>query len=295
MIKCGLIGIVGRPNVGKSTLLNQILDQKISITSRKPQTTRYQILGIRSEDAEQMIFVDTPGWQHAPKNRMNRLMNRQVKQALSEVDFIIMMADCRGWVKEDEDVAKMVLASGVPAMMLLNKQDLIKDKKELLPLIASFTEKDYAFSEFVPFCARTGKGIGVVLEQACRYLPERPFIFPKDQVTDRPERFLAAEIIREKIMHFLGDEIPYTTSVVIDDFEELEDITNILATVWVERESQKPIVIGKKGSLLKRIASDARVDIEKMLQNKVFLKIWVKTKKGWLDNSDALKTIGMTD
>jgi GTP-binding protein Era len=222
-------------------------------------------------------------------------MNRQVKQALSEVDFIIMIADCRGWVREDEEVSKMVLASGVPAMMLLNKQDLIKNKKELLPLIASFAKKEHAFKEFVPFCARTGKDISVVLEQACLHLPERPFMFPKDQVTDRPERFLVAEIIREKIMHFLGDELPYTTSVVIDDFEELKDITNILATVWVERESQKPIVIGKKGSLLKRIASDSRIDIEKMLQSKVFLKVWVKTKKGWLDSSDALKTIGMMD
>ncbi len=295
MTKCGLIGIVGRPNVGKSTLLNQILDQKISITSRKPQTTRYQILGIRTQDTEQMIFVDTPGWQHAPKNRMNRLMNRQVKQALSEVDFIIMLADSRGWTKEDEEVSKMVLASGVSAMMLFNKQDLVKDKQKLLPLIASFANKEHAFKEFVPFCARTGRGINVVLEQACRYLPERPFMFPKDQVTDRPERFLVAEMIREKIMYFLGDEIPYTTSVVIDDFEELKDITNILATVWVERESQKPIVIGKKGNLLKRIASESRIDIEKMLQRKVFLKIWVKTRKGWLDSSDALKTIGMLD
>lgn len=295
MTRCGLIGIVGRPNVGKSTLLNQMLDQKISITSRKPQTTRYQIVGIRSKGSSQMIFVDTPGWQNAPKNRMNRLMNRQVKQALAEVDYIVMLMDCRGWVKADEEVADMVISSGVPSIMLLNKYDLLKDKKALLPMISSLSHDKTSFEAFVPICARTGKGVDTVMQHVERNLPEKSFIFPSDQVTDRPERFLVAEIIREKVMHFLGDELPYTTSVVIDDFEELKGITNILATIWVERESQKPIVIGKQGALLKRIATEARIDIEKMLQKKVFMKVWVKTKKGWLDSSDALKTIGMMD
>ena len=295
MSKCGLIGIVGRPNVGKSTLLNHMLNQKISITSRKPQTTRYQIIGIRSQEDAQMVFVDTPGWQNAPKNRMNRIMNRQVKQALSDVDFIIMIADCRGWVKSDEQVANMVMASGVPAVVLLNKHDLLKNKKELLPTIAVLAEKKGFFSAFIPICARTGKGVETVLEHVEQNLPARPFIFPKDQITDRPERFLVGELIRERVMQFLGDELPYTTSVVIDEFEELKGITNILATVWVERDSQKPIVIGKQGALLKRIASESRIDIENMLQRKVFMKVWVKTKKGWLDSSEALRTIGMMD
>jgi len=291
--KCGLIAIVGRPNVGKSTMLNQILKQKISITSRKPQTTRYQIIGIHTEGDSQIIFVDTPGWQIAPKNRLNRLMNREVKQALSDVDLILMLCDSRQWTLGDEKIATLVNESGVSAILALNKIDLLQNKNSLLPTIAKISENYTNFSEFIPACAQTVAGVEALLEFIMFSLPERPFIFPKGQVTDRPERFLCGEIIREKTMNYLGDELPYTTTVVIDDFEELETITNIIATIWVGRDSQKPIVIGKNGSLLKRIASDARSDIEELLQRKVFMKVWVKTKRGWLDSTEAMKTIGL--
>jgi len=291
--RCGLIAIVGRPNVGKSTLLNQILKQKISITSRKPQTTRYQIIGIHTEGDSQIVFVDTPGWQIAPKNRLNRLMNREVKQALSDVDLVLMLCDSRQWTLGDEKIATLVHESGVPAILALNKIDLLKNKNSLLPAIAKISENYSNFSEFIPVCAKTVSGVEALLEFIMFSLPERPFIFPKGQVTDRPERFLCGEIIREKTMNYLGDELPYTTTVVIDDFEELETITNIIATIWVGRDSQKPIVIGKNGSLLKRIASDARSDIEELLQRKVFMKVWVKTKRGWLDSTEAMKTIGL--
>jgi|MEHZ01.5.fsa_nt_MEHZ011532504.1_6 GTP-binding protein Era len=293
--KCGLIAIVGRPNVGKSTMLNQILKQKISITSRKPQTTRYQIIGIHTEGDSQIVFVDTPGWQISPKNRLNRLMNREVKQALSDVDLVLMLCDSRQWTLGDEKIATLVHESGVPAILALNKIDLLKNKNSLLPAIAKISENYSNFSEFIPVCAKTVSGVEALLEFIMFSLPERPFIFPKGQVTDRPERFLCGEIIREKTMNYLGDELPYTTTVVIDDFEELETITNIIATIWVGRDSQKPIVIGKNGSLLKRIASDARSDIEELLQRKVFMKVWVKTKRGWLDSTEAMKTIGLLD
>ncbi len=293
--KCGLIAIVGRPNVGKSTMLNQMLKQKISITSRKPQTTRYQIIGIHTEGDSQIVFVDTPGWQISPKNRLNRLMNREVKQALSDVDLVLMLCDSRQWTLGDEKIAALADESGVPAILALNKIDLLKNKKSLLPAIAKISENYTNFSEFIPVCAKTVSGVEALLEFIMFSLPERPFIFPKGQVTDRPERFLCGEIIREKTMNYLGDELPYTTTVVIDDFEELETITNIIATIWVGRDSQKPIVIGKNGSLLKRIASDARSDIEELLQRKVFMKVWVKTKRGWLDSTEAMKTIGLLD
>ena len=293
--KCGLIAIVGRPNVGKSTMLNQILKQKISITSRKPQTTRYQIIGIHTEGDSQIVFVDTPGWQISPKNRLNRLMNREVKQALSDVDLVLMLCDSRQWTLGDEKIATLVHESGVPAILALNKIDLLKNKNSLLPAIAKISENYTNFSEFIPVCAKTVSGVEALLEFIMFSLPERPFIFPKGQVTDRPERFLCGEIIREKTMNYLGDELPYATTVVIDDFEELETITNIIATIWVGRDSQKPIVIGKNGSLLKRIASDARSDIEELLQRKVFMKVWVKTKRGWLDSTEAMKTIGLLD
>ena len=291
--RCGLIAIVGRPNVGKSTMLNQMLKQKISITSRKPQTTRYQIIGIHTEGDSQIVFVDTPGWQISPKNRLNRLMNREVKQALSDVDLVLMLCDSRQWTLGDEKIATLVHESGVPAILALNKIDLLKNKNSLLPAIAKISENYSNFSEFIPVCAKTVSGVEALLEFIMFSLPERPFIFPKGQVTDRPERFLCGEIIREKTMNYLGDELPYTTTVVIDDFEELETITNIIATIWVGRDSQKPIVIGKNGSLLKRIASDARSDIEELLQRKVFMKVWVKTKRGWLDSTEAMKTIGL--
>lgn len=293
--RCGLVAILGRPNVGKSTLLNQILQQKISITSRKPQTTRYQILGLHTEGDDQLVFVDTPGWQRQPKNQLNRMMNRQVRHALADVDGILMLCDARGWHDDDKLVVKLIEEAATPALLALNKRDLVRDKKTLLPLIASLSEKFPAFEEFFPICARTGAGVDVLLQQLRQRMPAREHLFPADQVTDRTERFLSAEIIREKTMRYLGDELPYRTTVIIDEFKREGDLTRIYATVWVDRDSQKSIVIGKNGSLMKRMSTDARQEIEQLIDGKVFLKVWVKTKRGWADSTEALHSIGLAD
>ena len=294
-MKSATVAIVGRPNVGKSTLLNGILGQKISITSRKPQTTRYQILGIHTLADTQLVFVDTPGWQQQPQRQINRMMNRQVRQALNDVDCVLMLCDARGWRREDDTVARMVAESGVPALLAINKHDLLRNKQAMLPLIDELSRAHPQFDEYLPVCARTGAGVDTVLEALTARAPEGQHVFDAEQVTDRSERFLCGEIVREKSMHYLGDELPYRTSVVIEEFVDEQALTRIAATIWVERESQKAIVIGKQGSLLKRIASDAREDIERLLGRKVFLKVWVKTRKGWTDNARSLQEIGLGD
>ena len=292
--RCGFVAIVGRPNVGKSTLLNRILGQKISITSRKPQTTRYQILGIDTVDETQLIFVDTPGWQRQPRFEINRLMNRQVRQALFDVDCAIQVIDARGWHADDDLVYAMLKEARVPALLAMNKHDLVKSKPNLLPQIAALSNSK-PFGAFVPVCAKSGEGLEDLRRAIVEIAPIREHIFPVDQLTDRSERFMAGEIIREKSMRYLGDELPYRTTVIIDEFRDSDEITHIYATVWVDRDSQKPIVIGKNGALLKRISTDARRELERLLGRKVYLKIWVKTKRGWINNPEALQLIGLTD
>lgn len=293
--RCGLIAIVGRANVGKSTLLNAILGQKLSITSRKPQTTRYRLLGVHTLADTQLVFVDTPGWQRKPRNQLNRLMNRQVRQALGDVDLAVMLCDARGWQADDELVAAMLEESGVPSVLALNKHDLVGDKRRLLPVIDSIAKAHPAFAEFFPLCARSGKGVDELLAYLAAQMPEREHLFAADQLTDRSERFLCGEIIREKTMRYLGDELPYRTSVILDEFVDEDQLTRITATVWVDRDSQKSIVIGKSGALMKKIASDARRDIEELLGRKVFLTCWVKTKRGWADSAEALHSIGLDE
>lgn len=293
--RCGLVAIVGRANVGKSTLLNTVLGQKLSITSRKPQTTRYRILGVHTADEDQLVFVDTPGWQRSPRNQLNRMMNRQVHQALAEVDVAVMLCDARGWHADDELVSAMLREAQLPAVLALNKHDLLASKQSLLPRIAELADTQRHFSEFFPICARTGDGVPAVLECLVGHSPEREHLFNADQLTDRSERFLAGEIVREKTMRYLGDELPYRTGVVLDEFKDEDQLTRIVATVWVDRDSQKAIVIGKSGALMKKIASDARRDIEHLLGRKVFLTVWVKTKRGWADSPEALRSIGLTD
>ena len=292
--RCALIAIIGRPNVGKSTLLNCILGQKISITSRKPQTTRYQIMGVHTVNETQLIFVDTPGWQRQPKSELNRLMNRQVRRALADVDCIVMMVDARGWRREDELVFGLAVEQRLPRLLALNKHDLLAGKSELLPRLEKIS-RECAFDTYVPICARTGDGVDALLTSIMAHVPERPHLFPADQVTDRPLRFLAGEVVREKLMRYLGDELPYATSVAIEEFDESGDITRIHATVWVERESQKAIVIGKAGRLLKQISSAARRDLEALLEHPAYLRIWVKTKSGWANDRSALGRLGMCD
>jgi len=290
--RCGLIAIVGRPNVGKSTLLNAILGQKLSITSRKPQTTRYQIQGVVTRGESQFVFVDTPGWQRHPRNELNRRMNKQVQHALGSVDHAVLVQDARGWHADDQLVLERLAQEGLPVTLVLNKQDRCSDKKNLLPLIAEAAQR-HAFSAIVPTCARSGAGVTDLLEHVARQLPARAHIYPHDQVTNLSERFFAAELIREKTLRYLGDELPYRSSVLIDEFTDEDTLTRILATIWVERDSQKSIVIGAQGEILKRISTDARLDLEQMLERRVFLRIWVKTRRGWSDSPEALTVLGL--
>ncbi|MGE3848466.1 MAG: GTPase Era [Gammaproteobacteria bacterium] len=290
--RCGLVAIVGRANVGKSTLLNAILGQKLSITSRKPQTTRYQLLGVKTVDATQLVFVDTPGWQRHPKNELNRRMNRQVRHALGDCDRAVLVIDARYWHADDELVYQMLVQAGLSVVLALNKHDLLKQKSELLPTIAKLAA-EHEFAAVVPICARTGAGVDALLAELASGLPERAHLFPADQITDRPERFFASEIIREKTLRFLGDELPYRTTVLIDDFQDEDGLTRILATIWVERDSQKSIVIGKDGELLKRISTEARQDLEQLLDRRVYLRVWVKTRRGWSDSPEALLSLGL--
>ena len=292
--RCGSIAIVGRPNVGKSTLLNQILGQKISITSRKPQTTWYQILGISTVGNAQMIFVDTPGWQHRPKRQINRVMNRQINVALSDVDVVVMVADARKWHIDDANVIALFADMDCPKILVLNKHDQVVNKQALLPLIAE-VQNQHQFDEIIPTNSLKGDNVDALLRIVRDLLPANPHLYPDDQVTPHSERFLVAELLREKLIRGLGEELPYTVSVAIEKFSDVGSHINIEAEIWVERDGQKGIVIGAKGSRLKAIASAARKDIETLLQRTVFLQTWVRTKGKWTDDINALRELNLSD
>jgi GTP-binding protein Era len=291
---CGNIAIVGRPNVGKSTLLNRIVGQKISITSRKPQTTWYQILGVRTTNGSQMIFVDTPGWQHRPQRQINRVMNRQINAALSGVDIVVMVADARGFHKDDASVIGLFKSLECPKFLVLNKHDQVADKQKMLPIIDKFLG-ELKFDEVIPTNSLVGDNVEVLLNLIHSELPPGPHQFPDDQVTPHSERFLVAELLREKLIRGLGEELPYTVSVVIEKFVEVGSHTDIDAQIWVEREGQKGIVIGAKGGRLKAIATAARKDIEILLGRRVYLQTWVKIKGKWTDDINALRELNISD
>lgn len=293
-MKCGYISIVGRPNVGKSTLLNRILGQKISITSRKPQTTRHNILGIKTSDDSQMIYVDTPGMHINVKNAMNQYMNRSANQTLHDVDVILFLVEGTKWTKEDEAVVQKLQNSTTPVILVINKTDVVTDKSSLLPHLKTLAEK-MNFAHVIAVSAKTGKEVEALENLAKTYLQESEQFFPEDQITDRSSRFLASEIIREKLMRKLGQELPYAITVEIEQFKEEGGLYDISAAIWVERQGQKAIIIGKKGENLKLIGSQARVDMEKLFEHKVFLQLWVKVKEGWSDNIRALRSLGYTD
>ena len=293
-LRCGTIAIVGRPNVGKSTLLNSIVGQKISITSRKPQTTWQRILGIVTIDNTQMVFVDTPGWQFRPQRQINRLMNRQINAALGDVDVVVMVADAREWHIDDDNVVRLFEAMSCRKILALNKHDQLSEKERMLPLIADVQAR-HQFDEVVPTNALRHDNVDVLVELIGAALPHRPHQYPDDQITPHSERFLVAELIREKLIRGLGEELPYTVSVVIETFRDTGAAIEIHAEIWVEREGQKGIVIGAKGERLKSIASAARVDIENMLQRKVFLQTWVKIKGKWTDDLNALKELKLSE
>lgn len=289
--RCGYIAIVGRPNVGKSTLLNTIMAQKISITSKKPQTTRHQLLGIKTFNQTQFLYVDTPGIHSNEKKAINRYMNRNARSVIRDVDAVIFVVDRGSWNKEDELVTEALAGQAGQLIIAVNKFDLITPKNRLLPVLEKLQAR-FPEAEVVPVSALKGENIEQLEKLIEQRIPYSEFYFPDDQVTDRTERFMVAEIIREKLMRQLGDEVPYAASIQIDRFERTGKIVHIVATIFVERAGQKAILIGAGGKKLKRIGIDARVDIERLLASKVMLTNWVKVKSGWSDSERALKSLG---
>lgn len=293
--RCGLVAIVGRPNVGKSTLLNRLLGQKVSITSRKPQTTRHRILGIDTEENCQAIYVDTPGLHQEEKRAINRFMNRAASSSLAEVGLVLMVVEGTRWTTDDEMVLQKVRNSGLPAYLIVNKVDKVEDKEALMQQLRVLSEK-HSFEHIVPVSAKQGKMVDDLRTLVMDSLPESEFYYPDDYITDRSSRFMAAEIIREKLMRFTGDELPYSTTVEIEQFKMTENgVYRISGLILVERETQKRMVIGKKGHHLKTIGEQARKDMENLFDNKVFLELWVKVKQGWADDERALRSLGYGD
>lgn len=288
---CGYIALVGRPNVGKSTLLNQILEQKISITSRKPQTTRHSILGIRTDGDYQSVYVDTPGIHQGSKKTMNRLMNKTAINVLRDVDAVAFVVDGTHWDDEDEYVLHLIKQTHVPCFLLVNKVDLISDKTKLLPFIETISQR-HAFAAIIPLSAKTGDQVDALQQQLRAVLPEGPHLFDEDQFTDRSTKFMCAELLREKIFRGCGQELPYSTTVDIESFKDEGQLIRIHALILVEKESHKRMIIGDKGSKLKDMATSARLDMQNLLGKKVFLQCWCKVKSGWSDDERVLKQLG---
>jgi len=289
--RCGTITIVGQPNVGKSTLLNYFLGTKLSITSRKAQTTRYQLLGIHTTSKTQYLFIDTPGYQLKHLNTLNKNLNKTVKQALQDVDVILFLIEPRKMTEVDEKILQMI-PKETPIILVINKVDCLKDKTKLLELIQVFKEND-RYKEIIPTSVKKKNNLKQLLDCAGEFLPEQEFIYEEDQITDKNERFLAAEIIREKIFRLTGQELPYSVAVEIEKFEHEGNFRRIFAAIIVERDSHKPMIIGNKGIRLKDISTKARVDMEKLFGGKVWLETWVKVQKGWSDDLRALKSLGL--
>lgn len=287
--RCGTVAIVGRPNVGKSTLLNRMVGMKVSITSRKPQTTRHRIHGILTRPGAQLVFVDTPGYQTRHGGSLNRTLNRTVTQAVSDVDVLLFVVEAGKFSAGDRVVADL-LPDTLPRVLVVNKSDLVP-RDRLVPFVADL-QAQYAFSAVVPVSARQGTQVETLLDVTAGMLPAGDAMFAEDEVTDRSERFLASELIREKVFRLLGDELPYESTVVIDKFEQEGRLRRIYATLLVERDSHKAIMIGEKGERLRMIGSAARVDMEKLFDGKVYLELWVKVKSGWADNEASLRAYG---
>ncbi|MDO6709225.1 GTPase Era [Aliiglaciecola sp. 2_MG-2023] len=290
-----MVAIVGRPNVGKSTLLNKLLGQKVSITSRKPQTTRHRIMGIDTEAQHQAIFVDTPGLHVEEKRAINRLMNRAASSSLAEVGLVLFLVEGTKWTEDDQMVLSKVKQSGLPCWLLINKSDNVKDKTQLMTHM-QWLQEQYNFEKIMPVSAKLGRNVEELREMVHETLPESEFYFPEDYITDRSSRFMAAEIVREKLMRFTGDELPYSVTVEIEQFLLADNgVYRINGLILVERETQKRMVIGKGGQRLKTIGAEARKDMENLFDNKVFLELWVKVKSGWADDERALRSLGYGD
>ncbi len=288
--RTGTVAIVGRPNVGKSTLLNAIVGAHVAITSRKPQTTRHRLLGIHTDDRSQLMFVDTPGFQTRHANALNRTMNRTVTQVASEVDAIVMVVEAAGWDERDDAVLALLPAKA-PVVLALNKVDKVKDKARVAAtLIEASNKRD--FVALVPVSASKGTQLEALVGEVRKLLPEAPPVHEPDEITDRPERFLAAELVRERIFRLLGDELPYSTAVEVERFEQEGNLRRIAAVIYVDKPGHKAIVIGEKGATLKRIGTEARHAMEALFGGKVFLETHVRVKSGWADNDAALRLLG---
>lgn len=288
---CGYAAIIGRPNVGKSTLLNKILGQKISITSFKPQTTRFRILGIKTTEHTQVVFVDTPGLHQDVPRALNRYMNRAAMNAIHDVDVVLFVLEALLWTEDDDWILQRIAKVAKPVIAVVNKVDDIADKEQLLPYLKTLSEK-FSFFQIIPVSARRGTYLEQLEAAITRCLPEGPFLFPKDQVTDRSERFLAAEIVREKLLYLTGQEVPHALSLEIEEFKQKDKILHISAVIWVEREGQKAIIVGKNGAKLKEVGTQARLELEKIFAKKIFLRLWVKVKENWSDDERSLRSLG---
>lgn len=292
--RCGYIALIGRPNVGKSTLMNFILGQKISITSHRPQTTRHRIVGIKTTDDAQFVYVDTPGIHDNEKKAMNRYMNRTAGASFKDVDVIVLLVDAMRWTNEDELVIKRLQHVKTPVVLAVNKVDLVKKKEDLLPYIERIKNK-YEFKDIIPVSAMKGDNIEGFEKTILSFLPTSEAFYDEDQITDRSSRFLAAEIIREKLTRNLTQELPYNLTVEIEKFSFDGKILDIAAVIWVERDNQKAIIIGKGGQKLKDMGTKSRIDMEKLFDKKIFLQLWVKVKSGWSDDERALNSLGYLD
>jgi len=288
--RCGLVAIVGRPNVGKSTLLNALVGQKISITSRKAQTTRHRITGVRTEGDTQIVFVDTPGFQTKHGTALNRNLNRTVHGVLADVDVVLFLVEAGRFGLDDAKVLSL-LPADKPAILVANKLDAVQRRNDMLPWLKAMQER-HAFAEFVPMSAHKADDVKRLVEIVSPYLPEQPWMYDAEALTDRSDRFLASELIREKLFRLTGDELPYSATVVIDKFEEEGKLRRIAATIVVERDAHKGMVIGDGGERLKRIGSEARQELERLLEAKVFLELWVKVRSGWADSEEHLRSYG---
>ncbi|MEY4419774.1 MAG: hypothetical protein RLZZ498_370 [Pseudomonadota bacterium] len=295
--RCGLIAIVGKPNVGKSTLLNALVGQKISITSRKAQTTRHRITGMHTQGASQFVFVDTPGFQTIHGNALNKSLNKAVQGAVGDVDLVLLVVEAGSFTPADAKVLSL-LAPGIPTLLVANKLDSVKSRADVAPWLQDMQTR-HPFAEFVPMSAKNDKDVQRLLGICEKYLPEQAWMYDADELTDRSEKFMAAEMVREKLFRLTGDELPYTSTVVIDKFEEekgkskgVKRMVRIAATIVVEREGHKAMVIGDKGERLKRMGMEARTELEKLFDAKVFLELWVKVRSGWADDAARVRSFG---
>lgn len=290
--RCGFVAIVGRPNVGKSTLMNHILGKKLSITSRRPQTTQQQIMGVKTDGDNQLIFIDTPGLHDDKNHTLDRHIHKAAMRAFGMVDLIVFMVEPKRWLPADEWVYTQITKRELPVLVVINKIDRLQSADELLPIMESMRER-LGDVEMIPISALRNKQTDVLLARLRELIPVSPFCFPPDQLTDRTDMFLATEMIREKIFRILGQELPYSMAVTIDKFEKTDKIIRIYGVIWVEKSSQKAIVIGKGGQLMKKIGTQARQDMERHFGMKVYLQLWVKIKKNWTRDEQLLQQLGM--